>query len=236
MVRTVRHTGQTNDSYTQLAQSIGVPKAVRAVASACAANRLAALYPQDRHFRTRVVMARHGFGLDEYKYFGYPLPPLVDALRVALYPHLAPIANRWNQALGNTVQYPDTLQAFLRRCHAAGQTRPTPLLLQYGEHDYNCLHQDVYGEHVFPLQAAALLSRPGQDFTGGEFVMTESSPEGQRAHVTSMRQGDLVIFTVNQRPTEGRQGRMRKTTMPQGVSRLQAGRRHTLGMIFHDAR
>lgn len=197
-------------------------------------DALAALYPRQEGFRSRVVMARHGFGRGEYKYFAYPLPPLLDQLRHALYPRLAPIANRWNRQLGIDTQYPDELDAFLRRCHQAGQTRPTPLILQYGEGDYNCLHQDLYGEHVFPLQVAILLSEPGRDFTGGEFVMTELSSKGQRADVVALRQGDAVVFTVNQRPATGRRG-IRKVAMRHGVSRLRSGHRHTVGLIFHDA-
>ena len=199
-------------------------------------ERIAALYPHDEHFRSRVVMARHGFGRGEYKYFAYPLPPLLDRLRHALYPHLAPIANRWNHQLRIEVQYPDTLEAFLDRCHEAGQTRPTPLLLTYGEGDYNCLHQDLYGEHAFPLQVAILLSEPGHDFAGGEFVMTESATDGQRAEVIPLRRGDAVVFTVNQRPVAGRRGGFRKVTMRHGVSRLRSGQRATVGLIFHDAR
>ena len=202
-------------------------------ADQCAA--LALLYPLEEGYRTRIVMARHGFGRGEYKYFAYPLPPLLGRLRHALYPWLAPIANRWNRQLGIAVQYPDGLDAFLQRCHQAGQTRPTPLILQYGEGDYNCLHQDLYGEHVFPLQVAILLSEPGQDFAGGEFVMTELSNKGQRAEVVSLRQGDAVVFTVNQRPAMGRRG-LRKVAMRHGVSRIRSGQRHTVGLIFHDAR
>ncbi|HWT19004.1 MAG TPA: 2OG-Fe(II) oxygenase [Variovorax sp.] len=196
---------------------------------------LALLYPQEEAYRTRIVMARHGFGRGEYKYFAYPLPPLLDQLRHALYPRLAPIANRWNRQLGIAVQYPDELDAFLQRCHQAGQTRPTPLILQYGEGDYNCLHQDLYGEHVFPLQAAILLSEPDKDFAGGEFVMTELSNKGQRADVVALRKGDAVVFTVNQRPAAGRLG-IRKVAMRHGVSRIRSGQRHTVGLIFHDAR
>lgn len=196
---------------------------------------LAALYPQVEGYRTRIVMARHGFGRGEYKYFAYPLPPLLDRLRHALYPWLAPIANRWNLQLGIDTQYPDELDAFLQRCHQAGQTRPTPLILQYGEGDYNCLHQDLYGEHVFPLQVAILLSEPERDFTGGEFVMTELSVKGQRADVVALRKGDAVVFTVNQRPTMGKRG-TRKVAMRHGVSRIRSGQRHTVGLIFHDAK
>ena len=198
-------------------------------------DALAALYPNEKGYRTRIVMARHGFGRGEYKYFAYPLPPLLEQLRHALYRRLAPIANRWNLQLGIDVQYPDDLAAFLQRCHQAGQTRPTPLILQYGEGDYNCLHQDLYGEHVFPLQVAILLSEPGKDFAGGEFVMTERSTKGQRADVVLLRKGDAVAFTVNQRPAMGRGG-ARKVSMRHGVSRILSGKRHTVGLIFHDAR
>lgn len=200
---------------------------------------LALLYPREEGYRTRIVMARHGFGRGEYKYFAYPLPPLLDQLRHALYPWVAQIANRWNLQLGIDVQYPDDLDTFLQRCHRAGQTRPTPLILQYNEGDYNCLHQDLYGEHVFPLQVAILLSEPDRDFTGGEFVMTELSTKGRRADVVALRQGDAVVFTVNQRPafysTPGRRG-YRKVAMRHGVSRVRSGQRHTVGLIFHDAR
>ena len=198
-------------------------------------DALAALYSQEEGYRSRIVMARHGFGRGEYKYFAYPLPPLLDRLRHALYPRLAPLANRWNRQLGIAVQYPDDLDTFLQRCHQAGQLRPTPLILQYGEGDYNCLHQDLYGEHVFPLQAAILLSEPGRDFTGGEFVMTESSAKGQCAQVVPLRQGDAVVFTVHHRPARGKRG-TRKVAMRHGVSRIRSGRRHTVGLIFHDAR
>ncbi|WP_288252318.1 2OG-Fe(II) oxygenase [uncultured Hydrogenophaga sp.] len=195
---------------------------------------LAALYSRADGFRSRIVMARHGFGRGEYKYFAYPLPPLLERLRHALYPRLAPIANRWQAQLGLATRYPDGLDAFLRRCHQAGQTRPTPLILRYGEGDYNCLHQDLYGEHVFPLQVAMLLSEPGRDFTGGEFVMTERSTQGQRADVVPLRQGDAVVFTVNERPASGRRG-IRRLAMRHGVSRVRSGQRHTVGLIFHDA-
>jgi hypothetical protein len=197
--------------------------------------RLARLYPHDEGFRSRVVMVRHGFGRGEYKYFSYPLPPLLQELRHALYPKLVPIANRWNEQLGIDVRYPPALDAFLTRCHRAGQLRPTPLLLQYGAGDYNCLHQDLYGDHVFPLQATVLLSRPGKDFIGGEFVMTETSPHGQRADVVPLSQGDAVIFTVNHRPEASARGRKRRVAMRHGVSQVVSGHRHTVGLIFHDA-
>ncbi|SSW65055.1 hypothetical protein AGI3411_01938 [Achromobacter agilis] len=197
---------------------------------------LAALYPREDCYRSRVVMARHGFGRGEYKYFSYPLPALIDTLRHALYARLAPLANRWNRELGMDLQYPGTLDAFLARCHLAGQRRPTPLILEYHEGDYNCLHQDLYGDHMFPLQTAILLSEPGRDFTGGEFVMTETSSGEQIAQVLPLRQGDALVFTVNQRPAPGRRSGMRKVAMRHGVSRLLSGHRHTLGVIFHDAR
>ncbi|WP_240359257.1 2OG-Fe(II) oxygenase [Pyxidicoccus trucidator] len=196
---------------------------------------LAETYASDTAFRSRVVMARHGFGRGEYKYFAYPLPDTVSSLRAALYPPLSGIANRWNETMGIDVRYPDAHAAFLARCHDAGQTRPTPLLLQYGEGDYNCLHQDLYGEHVFPLQVAFLLSVPGQDFTGGEFVLTEQRPRMQsRAEVVPLGQGDAVIFPVHHRPVKGTRGYYR-VNLRHGVSRLRSGRRHTLGVIFHDA-
>jgi hypothetical protein len=197
---------------------------------------LAALYSQDQDYRARIVMARHGFGRGEYKYWAYPLPSLIQGLRQALYPYLVAVANRWNRQLGIDVCYPDTLQVFLERCHRAGQIRPTPLMLQYGEGDYNCLHQDLYGEHVFPVQIAILLSQPGKDFTGGEFVMTESGSGYQRADVVPLHQGDAVAFTVNQRPVPGKRGGMRRVAMRHGVSLVRSGHRHTVGLIFHDAR
>ena len=193
-------------------------------------------YESDERFRSRVVMARHGFGRGEYKYFAYPLPDTVAALRAALYPPLAAIANRWNAAMGIAVRYPDAHEAFLKRCHDAGQTRPTPLLLRYGAGDYNCLHQDIYGEHVFPLQVAFLLSRPGDDFEGGEFVLTEQRPRMQsRAEVVPLAQGQGVIFPVHHRPVQGTRG-VYRVNMRHGVSRLRDGSRHTLGIIFHDAK
>jgi uncharacterized protein len=196
----------------------------------------AALYDQDDPFRSRIVMARHGFGRGEYKYFDDPLPALVAGLRTGLYAPLVGIANRWNEQLGVAVHYPAAHAAFLDRCHAAGQTKPTPLLLQYGEGDYNCLHQDIYGEHVFPLQVAILLSEPGSDFTGGEFVLTEQRPRMQsRAEVVALRQGEGVVFPVHHRPVQGTRG-VYRVTMRHGVSRLRSGRRHTLGIIFHDAK
>ncbi|MGE0752494.1 MAG: 2OG-Fe(II) oxygenase [Variibacter sp.] len=200
----------------------------------CAA--LAALYPQDAPFRSRIVMARHGFGRGEYKYFAAPLPEMIAQLRAALYPPLAAIAQRWNEAMGIDIRYPPAHADFLKRCHAAGQTKPTPLLLQYGPGDYNCLHQDLYGEHVFPLQVAFLLSAPGKDFTGGEFVLTEQRPRMQsRAEVVPLTQGQGVVFPVHHRPVKGTRGAYR-VNMRHGVSRLRSGQRHTLGIIFHDAR
>lgn len=197
---------------------------------------LAAHYDHPQHFRSRVVMARHGYGRGEYQYFAYPLPEPVAALRGALYAPLAAIANRWQAALGLAARFPLEHDAFLARCHAAGQVRPTPLLLRYGEGDYNCLHQDLYGEHVFPLQLAVLLSRPQLDFTGGQFVLTEQRPRMQsRVEVVPLLQGDAVIFAVAQRPVNGVRGSYR-VSMRHGVSRLRSGARHTLGVIFHDAR
>jgi hypothetical protein len=196
---------------------------------------LAALYPKDDIFRSRVVMARHGFGRGEYKYFRYPLPDLIAGLRTAIYPHLVPIANRWNEAMGIDVRYPEEHADFIERCRQAGQDRPTPLLLQYGADDYNCLHQDLYGEHVFPLQLTILLSRPDKDFSGGEFVMTEQRPRMQsRPLVVPLRQGDGVVFAVHNRPVQGTRGTYR-VNLRHGVSRVRSGHRHTVGIIFHDA-
>jgi uncharacterized protein len=203
-------------------------------AEECAA--LAAMYREPAHFRSRVLMARHGYGRGEYQYLTYPLPGLVAELRETLYPHLAGIANRWQSAMGLDIRFPPTHAEFLARCHAAGQQRPTPLLLQYGAGDYNCLHQDLYGEHVFPLQIAVLLSAPGRDFSGGEFVLTEQRPRMQsRVEVVALEQGDAVVFAVHQRPVQGGRGAYR-VNMRHGVSRLTRGARHTLGVIFHDAR
>ena len=199
----------------------------------CAA--LVSLYPAEDNFRSRVVMARHGYGRGEYKYFNYPLPAIVAELRTAIYPQLVPIANTWNAAMGLAVRYPNRHADFIARCHAAGQRRPTPLLLQYGKDDYNCLHQDLYGEHVFPLQVAILLSEPGRDFMGGEFILTEQRPRMQsRPEVVPLRQGDAVAFAVHHRPVQGTRGTYR-VNLRHGVSRLRSGHRHTLGIIFHDA-
>ena len=196
---------------------------------------LAGLYARDDIFRSGVVMSRHGYGSGEYKYFSYPLPELVSDMRTAFYPHLAPIANRWNTAMGIDVRYPGRLAKFIAHCHTAGQLRPTPLLLQYGKDDFNCLHQDLYGEHVFPIQVAVLLSEPGSDFTGGEFVLTEQRPRMQsRPEVVPLRQGDAVAFAVHHRPVQGTRG-VYRVNMRHGVSRLRSGHRHTMGIIFHDA-
>ena len=201
---------------------------------ASAAAKLQGLYDQEI-FRSHIMMARYGFGRGEYKYFSYPLPDPVAALRAGLYPHLASIANRWADMRGEEIRYPATHQAFLDRCHQAGQPRPTPLLLKYGPGDYNCLHQDLYGEHVFPLQVAVLLSAPGNDFTGGEFVMTEQRPRAQsRASVVPLAQGDGVVFAVHRRPVRGTRG-VYTVNHRHGVSTIVAGARYTLGVIFHDA-
>jgi len=209
---------------------------IEAILSPEECQALAGLYMKDDIFRSRVVMERHGFGRGEYKYFSYPLPGLIAALRTAIYPHLVPIANRWNNAMGNDVRYPEKHAGFIERCHRAGQAKPTPLLLKYGADDYNCLHQDLYGEHVFPLQLTVLLSKPDQDFAGGEFVMTEQRPRMQsRPMVVPLRQGDGVVFAVHHRPVQGARGAYR-VNLRHGVSRIRRGHRHTLGIIFHDAR
>jgi hypothetical protein len=202
-------------------------------ADQCAA--VAELYDESGGFRSRIVMARHGFGRGAYRYYRYPLPDPVAGLRAALYPRLAPIANRWHERLGLPARFPAEHDEFLARCHQAGQTRPTPLLLRYGPGDYNCLHQDLYGEHVFPLQVAILLSRPGEEFAGGDFVLTEQRPRMQsRVEVVPLSQGDAVVFAVNHRPVAGTRGDYR-VAMRHGVSTLRSGRRHTLGIILHDA-
>ncbi|WP_395397035.1 2OG-Fe(II) oxygenase [Novosphingobium sp. BL-8A] len=198
-------------------------------------DAVAGLYGPTPTFRSHIHMARHGFGLGEYRYFAYPLPPLVQAARTAIYPRVVPIANRWHERMGMDVRFPADHAAFMERCHEAGQRRPTPLLLQYGRGDYNCLHQDLYGDHVFPLQVAVLLSEPGRDFTGGEFVLTEQRPRMQsRATVVPLSKGDAVLFAVNSRPQRGTRGDYR-VNLRHGVSTLRTGQRHTLGIIFHDA-
>jgi len=208
---------------------------IKGMLSPTECRSIAGLYTNDALFRSRVVMARHGFGRGEYQYFCYPLPDVLTNLRTAIYPHLVPIANRWNAAMGIAVRYPEHHADFIARCHKAGQVKPTPLLLQYGIDDYNCLHQDLYGEHVFPLQLAILLSRPGEDFTGGEFVMTEQRPRMQtRPVVVPLDQGDGVIFAVHHRPVQGTRG-VYRVNMRHGVSRVRSGHRYTLGLIFHDA-
>ncbi|MSP04003.1 MAG: proline hydroxylase [Acetobacteraceae bacterium] len=209
--------------------------AVRALLAPEACAQIVALYESDRAFRSRVVMARHGFGRGEYKYFSYPLPAPVARLRNTLYPPLARLANGWAAALGQPQQFPENLADYTARCHAAGQNRPTPLLLRYGPDDYNCLHQDIYGPLVFPFQVAILLDVPERDFTGGEFLLVEQRPRMQsRAEVVALRQGDGVIFPVHHRPVQGARGYYR-TVMRHGVSRLRSGQRHVLGIIFHDA-
>ena len=204
--------------------------------SAADCRLIANWYANDALFRARVVMANHGFGRGEYRYFAYPLPELVARMRAAFYPRLAPIANRWNERLRIAMRYPRTLMQFLARCHEAGQKRPTPLMLRYGAGDYNCLHQDLYGEWVFPLQMTILLSQSGEDFTGGEFILTEQRPRMQsRPEVVPLRRGDAVIFAVHHRPVAGRRG-VYRVNLRHGVSRVRSGQRHTLGIIFHDAK
>jgi len=199
-------------------------------------DEIRVLYDNENLFRSQVVMERHGFGRGEYRYFLYPLPDLITNLRTSLYPHLVPIANRWNEAMRLDVRYPATHAGYITLCHNAGQDKPTPLLLKYGTDDYNCLHQDLYGEHVFPLQVAVLLSEPGKDFTGGEFVMTEQRPRMQsRPIVVPLRKGDGVVFAVNHRPVQGRKS-VHRVNLRHGVSRLRSGSRYTLGIIFHDAK
>ena len=208
---------------------------LRDLLSPAECDDVAALYPREHGFRSRVVMARHGFGKGEYRYFSYPLPPLVQGLRTALYPRLATLANRWHERMGMSVRFPEGHAEFVARCAASGQSRPTPLLLQYEAGDYNCLHQDLYGAHVFPLQLAVLLSAPATDFGGGEFVVTEQRPRMQtRASVVPLTKGDAVVFAVNTRPVRGTRGDYR-VKLRHGVSRITDGRRHTLGIIFHDA-
>lgn len=199
-------------------------------------REVAALYPDESHFRSHIIMARHGFGKGEYRYFKYPLPDLVGGLRTALYPRLAGVANAWNLRMGSDERYPDEHASFLQECHGAGQKRPTPLLLQYVPGDFNCLHQDLYGDLAFPIQVAILLSEPGRDFTGGEFALTEQRPRMQsRVEVVPLRQGDAVAFAVHNRPVQGSKGNYR-VNLRHGVSRVRSGMRHTVGIIFHDAR
>jgi hypothetical protein len=199
-------------------------------------TQLAAMYPQEKHFRSHVHMARHGFGKGEYRYFKYPLPDLVGGFRTALYPYLATVADAWNARMNIDLRYPAQHAQFLKACHDGGQQRPTPLLLQYVEGDYNCLHQDLYGELAFPIQLTILLSSPGKDFTGGEFVLTEQRPRMQsRAQVVPLEQGDAVVFAVHNRPVTGSKGNYR-VNLRHGVSRLRSGMRHTIGIIFHDAK
>jgi hypothetical protein len=208
---------------------------IRSLLQTQTCDHMSALYAQSEPFRSQVIMARHGFGRGEYKYFRYPLPSLVERLRSGLYAQLVPLANAWHERMNLTLRFPALHSTFVQRCHAAGQLRPTPLLLQYGPQDYNCLHQDLYGEHVFPLQVAILLSEPGEDFSGGEFVLTEQRPRMQtRVQVIDLKKGDALVFAVNQRPVKGLRGDYR-VTMRHGVSRLHSGKRHTLGIIFHDA-
>ena len=196
---------------------------------------LARLYPNEDFFRSRVVMERHGFGRGEYKYFSYPLPDIIEGMRTELYSRLAPLANKWNESMKIDVRYPAKHAQFIKRCHDAGQKRPTPLLLQYGAGDFNCLHQDLYGEHVFPIQVAFLLSEPGKDFSGGEFVLTEQRPRMQsRPKVVPLKQGDAVAVAVHHRPVQGRRG-VYRVNMRHGVSQLRSGHRHAMGIIFHDA-
>jgi hypothetical protein len=217
---------ELNESGNALLKNILTPRDCEALAS---------LYGSDEHFRSRVVMSRHGFGRGEYKYFRYPLPEILQGLRSSLYERLAPVADLWNQQMGIEVRCPARHADFIERCHKAGQLRPTPLLLQYGAGDYNCLHQDLYGEHVFPIQVAFLLSEPGRDFTGGEFVLTEQRPRMQtRPEVVPLRQGDAVAFAVHRRPIQGTRGSYR-VNLRHGVSRLRSGQRHTFGVTFHDA-
>jgi hypothetical protein len=223
-------------SWEQVAQDLNADgnAVVKSILSSAECDETRALYPKDI-FRSHIVMERHGFGRGEYRYFSYPLPDLIATLRKSLYPHLVPIANHWNAAMGIDVRYPATHYDYIQRCHLAGQTNPTPLLLKYGTGDYNCLHQDLYGEHVFPLQVAVLLSEPGKDFMGGEFVMTEQRPRMQsRPLVVPLQKGDGVVFAVNYRPVEGKKGRYR-VNLRHGVSRVRSGSRYTLGIIFHDA-
>jgi hypothetical protein len=230
------HIGELNWSAVALELDTNGSAVLPALLSPDQCDELTALYSSDAPFRSRVVMGSHGFGRGEYKYFAYPLPAIIQELRSSLYPRLALIANQWNEALAVRPSFPPEHSAYLERCHRAGQTRPTPLLLQYGAGDFNCLHQDVYGDLVFPLQVAVLLSLPGQDFSGGEFALTEQRPRMQsRVEVVPLGKGDGVVFPVHHRPVRGTRG-VYRVTMRHGVSRIRQGRRHTAGIIFHDAR
>lgn len=209
---------------------------INGILSPSECDEVRSLYQKDKIFRSHIVMERHGFGRGEYRYFGYPLPELIAAMRTSLYPHLVSIANDWNEAMGINVRYPATHADYIQRCHRAGQNKPTPLILKYGIDDYNCLHQDLYGEHIFPLQIAVLLSEPDKDFTGGEFVMTEQRPRMQsRPIVVPLRKGDGVVFAVHHRPVQGKKS-VYRVNLRHGVSRLRSGSRYTLGIIFHDAK
>ena len=224
-------------SWEQVSQNLDAEgnAIIKSILSSDECDDIRALYQERKFFRSEVIMERHGFGRGEYRYFSYPLPELIATLRTLLYPHLVPIANSWNDAMGVDVHYPATHAEYIRRCHQAGQDKPTPLLLKYETDDYNCLHQDLYGEHIFPLQVAVLLSEPDQDFTGGEFVMTEQRPRMQsRPIVVPLRKGDGVVFAVHHRPVQGRKS-VYRVNLRHGVSRLRSGSRHTLGIIFHDA-
>jgi hypothetical protein len=224
-------------NWSEIAQSLDAygNAILPSLLTALECREISAMYSSANHFRSRVVMERHGYGRGEYQYFKYPLPPIIAGLRTALYERLAPIANVWNEAMKDDVRFPETHAKFLERCHAAGQLRPTPLLLEYGVGDYNCLHRDLYGEHVFPIQVAILLSQPGGDFTGGEFVLTEQRPRMQsRPEIVPLQQGDAVAFAVHQRPVKGTRG-IYRVKLSHGVSRLRSGKRHTAGIIFHDA-
>ena len=224
-------------SWDQVSQNLDAEgnAAIRGVLSSDECDEIRALYQERKLFRSEVIMERHGFGRGEYRYFRYPLPTLIATLRTSLYPHLVPIANRWNEVLGIDARYPARHADYIRRCHQAGQDKPTPLILKYETDDYNCLHQDLYGEHIFPLQVAVLLSEPERDFTGGEFVMTEQRPRMQsRPIVVPLRKGDGVVFAVHHRPVQGKKS-VYHVNLRHGVSRLRSGSRHTLGIIFHDA-
>ncbi|MES2412856.1 MAG: 2OG-Fe(II) oxygenase [Pseudomonadota bacterium] len=231
------HPPNPNLDWTTITEQLhaGGSAVIKQLLSPQECSAIVSLYPATGVFRSRVVMERHGFGKGEYQYFSYPLPPAVQQLRSMLYPRLVDVANRWNEAMGVDVRYPSAHEEFLARCHASGQTRPTPLLLQYAAGDYNCLHQDLYGEHVFPIQVAVLLSQPDADFTGGEFVLTEQRPRMQsRPEVVTLQLGDAVVFAVHHRPVQGSRGFYR-VNMRHGVSTVRSGHRHTLGVIFHDA-